>query len=62
MKWGVPRGGVLVCRMWMLGRESRLVQTAYEAGLLSTDVMRNFDAMCLPEVKQLTPPQIKGVS
>jgi len=39
MNWGCPGGGVLVCRKWVEGRESRL-----------------------PEVKQLTPSQIKGVS
>lgn len=35
------------------------MRSLYEAGLLSTDDMRNFDALCLPEVKQLTPLQIK---
>lgn len=31
----------------------------HEAGLLSTDDMRKFDAACLPAVKQYTPAQIK---
>ena len=33
----------------------------HEAGLLSTDDMRKFDAACLPTVKQYTPTQIKKI-
>ena len=33
----------------------------HEAGLLSTDDMRKFDAACLPTVKQYTPAQIKKI-
>lgn len=33
----------------------------HEAGLLSTDDMRKFDAACLPAIKQYTPAQIKKI-
>ena len=35
------------------------MKALHEAGLLSTEDMRSFDAMCLPEVKELTPHQIR---
>lgn len=31
----------------------------HEAGVMSEQTMREFDAMCLPKVKQYTPNQIK---
>ena len=31
----------------------------HEAGVMSTRTMREFDALCLPPVKQLSPTQIK---
>jgi len=33
----------------------------YDAGLISTDDMRKFDAACLPPIKQYTPAQIKKI-
>ena len=35
------------------------MKSLHEAGLLSTEDMRGFDAMCLPKVKELTPGQIR---
>ncbi|MBY0544902.1 MAG: DNA-binding transcriptional regulator [Gammaproteobacteria bacterium] len=33
----------------------------YEAGLVDTTTMREFDALCLPPVKNLTPSEIKKI-
>lgn len=35
------------------------MKSLHEAGLLNAQDMRSFDAMCLPEVKRLSPAQIK---
>jgi putative transcriptional regulator len=35
------------------------MKSLHEAGLLNTEDMRSFDAMCLPEVKSFSPAQIK---
>ena len=37
------------------------MRSLHKAGLLSTEDMRRFDAMCLPEVKQLSPSQIRNI-
>jgi putative transcriptional regulator len=34
-------------------------QGLYDAGLVDVKTMRTFDAMCLPEVRDLTPQEIK---
>ena len=34
-------------------------QVFYEAGVMTEQTMREFDAMCLPPVKDYTPTQIK---
>ncbi|ODN41145.1 helix-turn-helix domain-containing protein [Piscirickettsia litoralis] len=34
-------------------------QDFYDAGVMSEQTMREFDAMCLPEIKEYTPNQIK---
>ena len=33
----------------------------YEAGVMDAKTMREFDAMCLPKIKLLTPAQIKKI-
>lgn len=33
----------------------------YEAGVMTAQTMREFDAMCLPKIKPLTPAQIKRI-
>jgi putative transcriptional regulator len=35
------------------------MESLHKARLLNTEDMRSFDAMCLPEVKSLSPGQIK---
>lgn len=35
------------------------MSSLHDAGLLNAEDMRTFDAMCLPEVKSLSPAQIK---
>ena len=36
-------------------------QGLYEGGLVDRKTMREFDAMCLPKVKELTPKQIAAL-
>lgn len=36
-------------------------QDMYDAGVMSEKTMREFDAMCLPKIKQYTPNQIKQI-
>ncbi len=33
----------------------------YETGMIATQTMREFDALCLPPLKQYTPAQIKRI-
>lgn len=33
----------------------------HEAGVMDTQTMRKFDAMCLPEIKEFTPKQIAAL-
>ena len=35
------------------------VKGLYDSGLMDVQTMRNFDLMCLPSVKELTPHEIK---
>ena len=37
------------------------MQALHEAGLLSTEDIRRFDAMCLPEIQSLSPAQIRKI-
>ncbi len=33
----------------------------YDAGVMNMETMRQFDALCLPEIPSYTPAQIKGI-
>ena len=36
-------------------------KSLYDANIINTTTMREFDELCLPEVKELTPRQIKNI-
>lgn len=45
----------------MLGTAHEMAKGLYDAGIINATTMREFDILCLPEVKELSSKQIKNI-
>lgn len=48
-------------RKTMLEAAYEMAEGLYDAGVIDAKTMREFDTLCLPPVKDLSPQQIKGI-